>query len=199
MKKYLLVLGCVCVAFALMADDHVVAGVSASGAPAKTSNVNPSSKQFEETPTHKGGKPRQHVDPSKPRIVNNVTDHSKPSLYDSGNVGCMSEETSVSFSTIHTPNWSDLKQHLLDNGSEPMGGKRRKPTDPSKPTGGGFGNLVMGNLGGSVTSPSTNGTNVTIDDVTTLIDQLLEGNQAAGKSIDDVTMLIDQLLINTAE
>lgn len=182
-----------------MADDHVIAGVSASCAPAKTSNVNPTSRQYEERPTHKGGKPRQHVNPSKPKIVNDATDNSKPSLYDSGNVGCLSEETSVSFSAAHTSGWKDLKQHFLDNGAEPMGGKKRKPTDPSKPTGGGFGDLVMSNLNGSVSSPSPNGASVTIDDVTTLIDQLLEGKQAEGKSIDDVTELIDRLLINTAE
>ena len=200
MKKYLLILGCVCLAFAALADNNVVAGVNPSNAPGKTCNLDASNstKRYVDTPDHKGGRPHGQVNPSKPRIFDDLTNIIKSGLHDSGDVACMSEESSVSFSAVHTA-WGALKQHILDNGLVPMGGKRRDPVDPSRPTSGsGFASLVMSTARGNVSVGSAKETSVSINDVTTLIDQLLEGKQAS-KSIDDVTMLIDQLLTNTAE
>ena len=71
MKKYLLILGCVCLAFAALADNNVVAGVNPSNAPGKTCNLDASNstKRYVDTPDHKGGETART---SKPEQTQNL-------------------------------------------------------------------------------------------------------------------------------
>lgn len=200
MKKYLLFIGCVCAAFAAFADDNVTGVMNWSLTPSVSYNAVNSVKDLGVEAEPKGGKPRKPVTPTKP-TSGNLIDTGKGTIHPGSGVVLVSDG-SASFNTIQDYNILDaLKLHFIDNGKEPLGGKPRKPVDPSRPTGsGGIFDHLKANLGGAVTSPAPGGNNsVTIEDVTNLIDELLNGTQSSGKSIDDVTSLIDQMLKNKTD
>jgi hypothetical protein len=225
MKKYLLLLGCACMALSALADDTDINKVRThdfgSFTVSATSIVVTRYTRDDNPITH-GGKPRLperpvrngNPDPAcdgttsynylpghvelvaqamssvkgvketlggKPRLPE------KPLSTGPGTVSLFSKDDGSTMSNMHVGGERNfVKADLVEFGKEPLGGK---PRDPGRPLSiDDFLNNVRNNSSFSSSKP-------TIDDVTSLIDQLLYEGQGQAKSVNDVTTMIDQMLI----
>jgi hypothetical protein len=111
----------------------------------------------------------------------------KPLSTGPGAVSLFSNDDGSTMSNMHVGGERNfVKAYLVEFGKEPLGGK---PRDPGRPLSiDDFLNNVRNNSSFSSSKP-------TIDDVTSLIDQLLYEGQGQAKSVNDVTTMIDQMLI----
>lgn len=167
MKKYLLLLGCVCIVLSAFADDTALTK-SRSSFFTDSAFLSIVTRIAISDPVTNGGKPRL---PEKPRSTN------------PGNVAVRNGSFSGnSLAKKDDPReWTLEKVDLVGFHIDPLGGK---PRDKGRPLGITPGGVVV--AGGAK--------KLTIDDVTSLIDQLLTEGQSSAKNISDVTTLIDQLL-----
>lgn len=226
MKKYLLLLGCVCMALSAFADDTDINKIRThdfgSFTVSATSTVVTRYTRDDNPITH-GGKPRLperpvrngNPDPACDEttsynlpghvelvaqaiscVVSGVkqTNGGKPRLPEkprgdgTGIVYPLSDGSSSYYVNVVDAGERELflkTADLVEFGKEPLGGK---PRDPGRPlTIDDFWNNVRNNSSYSSSKP-------TIDDVTSLIDQLLNEGQGQEKSVNDVTTLIDRML-----
>ncbi len=202
MKKYLLLLGCACMALAVLADDVVIAKAPSSDLINLTDII--AEKVVSPTnPIEHGGKPRRpkstpvggcsstsinrvyhpgdlmETDGGKKRVRKGIEDSGIP-VRPGTFVYCSSGDGSTL--SIDKRFVKEFIENVTNGG---RGRKEKGGIESWRP--------VTGN--GSVIASSAGGDSdkLTIADVTDLIDQLLKG-EAKGKSIGDVTMMIDQIL-----
>lgn len=170
MKKYLLLLGCACMALSALADDTDINKARTTGDSVCKIASWKAASQF----------PVLVIDGGKPRFP--VKPLSLP-----GTVSLFSKDDGSTMSNMHVGGERNfVKADLVEFGKEPLGGK---PRDPGRPLSiDDFLNNVRNNSSFSSSKP-------TIDDVTSLIDQLLYEGQGQAKSVNDVTTMIDQMLI----
>ena len=215
MKKYLLLLGCACLALAVLADDSTITKVSSSDLIGSKDII--AEKVVKPTnPIEQGGKPRRPKSSpvGGPSIFANMVKQVGLNIV-SGLVH-IGDEVDPNGGKPRTPKGIDgctvrpgkntgvASSSGDGSGSSSSFNRVFNPGDVCV-TNGGKGRIKKGGLdswrpgtgnGPVIASPAGGNTDkMTIGDVTTLIDQLLK-DEANGKSIGDVTMMIDQILTN---
>ena len=218
MKKYLLLLGCACMALSSLADDTDINKIRTHDFGSFTISATTTAVTRytrDDNPITHGGKPRLPERPVRDGNPDPACDGTTSYNYLPGHVmlcvrgvqetlggkprfpvkplslpgavSLFSNDDGSTMSNMHVGGERNfVKADLVEFGKEPLGGK---PRDPGRPLSiDDFLNNVRNNSSFSSSKP-------TIDDVTSLIDQLLYEGQGQAKSVNDVTTMIDQMLI----